>query len=146
MSDVDKVSIDRIVREFYGAFTNRNGAAPNVDVLYELFLSQGVVIKNSGDAPEVYDLAAFVEPRRKLLTDGTLIDFCEEETFERTEIIGNIAQRFSLYRKSWIASGQPFEGRGAKTLQLVRTPRGWRIASLAWDDERAGLTIPDRLP
>ena len=32
-----------------------------------------------------------------------------------------------------------------KTLQFVETPQGWRIASVAWDDEREGLAVPEGL-
>ena len=32
--------------------------------------------------------------------------------------------------------GEPFTGRGAKSVQLVRTSDGWRISAVAWDDER----------
>ena len=28
-----------------------------------------------------------------------------------------------------------------KTLQFVRTPAGWRISAVAWDDERDGLRL-----
>ena len=28
--------------------------------------------------------------------------------------------------------------------QYVRTPVGWRISAMAWDDERPGLTLPQR--
>jgi RimJ/RimL family protein N-acetyltransferase len=141
----DNIAIDRATRAFYDAFTNRGGVEPNLDSLYELFLPQAVVTKNTGSMPEVHDLAGFVESRRALLTGGTLTDFSEEEVFERTDVLGNVAQRFSLYRKSWFESGRPFEGRGVTTLQFVRTPGGWKIASVAWDDERDGLRIPNRL-
>ena len=131
----DKTAIDAVAAEFFDAFTNRNGADPNVDALYRLFLPEGIVVNNSGDAPQVFDLAAFVEPRRALLTGGGVTEFCEKEVAEKTEILGNIAQRVSRYRKSWIASERTFEGGGTKAMQLVKTPEGWKIAALAWFDE-----------
>lgn len=85
-----------------------------------------------------------IESREKLLNEGLLVDFKEEELFERTEIFGNIAHRFSLYRKSGILSGGAFETKGMKTIQFIKTSNGWKISSLAWDDERDGLTIPDK--
>ena len=39
-------------------------------------------------------------------------------------------------------SGARFEGKGVKVFQFVRTAGHWRIAAVAWDDEREGLTIP----
>lgn len=130
----DKSAIDALTVEFYGAFTNRGGAA-DVDRLYRLFIPGANVIKNVGGELAVYDLRGFVEPRRALLSDGSIADFVEEETAEKTELFGNIAQRFSRYRKQWKAAGQTCSGGGAKSLQFVRTPDGWRIASLVWDDD-----------
>lgn len=132
---VDKAAIDDVTAAFFDAFTNANGDAPNVDVLYRLFIPEAVIVSNSGTAPIVYDVAGFVEPRRVLLTGGSLADFSEWEVSEKTEIFGNVAHRLSHYEKSWTASGEPFTGGGAKTIQFVRTPEGWRIASVAWTDD-----------
>jgi ribosomal-protein-serine acetyltransferase len=132
--DADKTAIDELVAAFFDAFTNRAGTKPDLDRLYRLFIPQAIIIKNTGTEPEVYDVAGFAEPRRKMLTDGSLTEFSEQEVSERTEIFGNVAQRFCLYKKSWIASGTAFEGGGANVIQFVRTPAGWKIGSLAWDD------------
>ena len=35
-------------------------------------------------------------------------------------------------------SGQRFEAKGMKSIQLVNTEQGWRICSVVWDDERDG--------
>lgn len=85
--------------------------------------------------PVVYDVASFLEPRKTILTDGTVREFSEYETSAQTHVYGNIAQRFSRYEKNWIASGVRVEGRGAKVTQFVRTPQGWKISSVAWDDD-----------
>lgn len=119
---------------FLGAFTNTGGSRPNVDVIREVFIPQGMIINNVGREPVLYDLDAFIEPREKLLTDGTLTEFSEWEVAERTEIFGSIAHRFSDYRKSGFLDGEWFEGSGRKTTQFIRTPDGWRMSSMAWDD------------
>lgn len=131
----DKHAIDEVTAAFFNAFTNRGGAQPDVDVLYRLFIPEAVIVKTVGGSPVVYDVASFVEPRRTILTDGSLTDFREEETSEQTEVFGNIAQRFSRYSKSWVVSGERFAGAGTKSINFVRTPAGWKIASLVWDDE-----------
>ncbi|WP_405652841.1 hypothetical protein OG581_22705 [Streptomyces sp. NBC_01386] len=77
----------------------------------------------------------FIEPRRKLLSDGRLVEFSEWETSEHTQIAGDIAARFGEYRKSGVMNGEPFEGGGTKSIQFVRTPEGWRIASFTWYDQ-----------
>jgi len=139
----DKQELDALVRRFFAIFTNTGGATPRVEAAYGLFIPEGIVVKNTGSAPEIYSLREFVEPRRKWLTNGTLVDFEEAEVSERTDVFGNIAQRFSTYRKSGVLSGEPFAARGMKVMQFVRTPAGWRFSSVAWDDERDGLALPD---
>ena len=132
----DKAAIDAVTGVFFDAFTSRDGKAASVDRLYEVFVPEALIVKNTGDEPVVYDLAGFVEPRRELLSGGSLTNFREAEVSERTEIFGRIAHRFSVYEKSWTNEGKHHAGRGAKAIQFVRTPQGWKISSLAWDDER----------
>jgi len=144
MSD-DERAIDLLVSRFFAAFANRHGRA-DVASARHLLLAGAVIVKNVGSSPEIYDVDSFLVPREALLSNGSLLDFEEEETASRTDIHGNVAQRLSLYRKSGVLSGQRFETRGVKTFQFVRTPAGWRISAVAWDDEREGLSLPDRLP
>lgn len=146
MSESDTAStkavLDGLTQAFFRAFDNRNGRRPDLASLHDLFIAQAMIVKNSGAAPEICTLAQFIEPREQLLSDGCLIDFFEVELRERTEIFGRIAQRFCLYRKSGTLRGQAFETRGMKTLQFLETSAGWKISSVAWDDEREGLAIP----
>ncbi|MEZ0092200.1 GNAT family N-acetyltransferase [Streptacidiphilus sp. EB129] len=129
-----KAELDRLMSAFLGAFANTGGGRPRVDVIREVFVPQGMIISNAGDEPVVYDLDAFIAPRERMLTDGTLTEFSEWEAGERTEIFGSIAHRFSEYGKSGFLRGEWFEGSGRKTTQFVRTPDGWRMSSMAWDD------------
>jgi hypothetical protein len=46
-----------------------------------------------------------------------------------------VAHRFSTYEKRGVRDGTPFAARGRIATQFVRTPGGWRITSMAWDDE-----------
>ena len=141
----DRAEIDNLVGRFFAAFTNKGDMVPNVESLAGLFIPAGIIVKAIGQEPEVYTVKSFIEPRARLISNGTLTDFHEEETAARTDILGNIAQRVSLYRKSGRMSGERLEGAGVKVIQLVRTGAGWRISSVAWDDERDGLTIPEAL-
>lgn len=137
----DKAAIDQLTKRFYSLFTNRDGTAPNVAGIHELFIAEGVIVKTCGELPVVYDLEGFIEPRELLLRDGELVEFEEEEVRERTLIMGYVAQRFSVYRKSGVLRGEPFEGRGIKTMQFVRTNGAWKMSAVAWDDEREGFTL-----
>ncbi|MER7197811.1 DUF4440 domain-containing protein [Streptomyces sp. CB01635] len=128
-----KTEIDAITAEFFGAFDNRGGSEADVDRIRRLTIP-GAVIVSTGPATTAYTVDEFIEPRRKLLSDGRLVEFSEWETTERTQIAGDIAARFGEYRKSGIMNGEPFEGGGTKSIQFVRTPEGWRIASFIWFD------------
>ncbi|WP_432164803.1 DUF4440 domain-containing protein [Streptomyces sp. bgisy031] len=129
-----KAEIDEITAEFFGAFDNRDGREADVDRIRRLTIP-GALIVSTGPATTAYTVDEFIEPRQKLLSDGRLVEFSEWETSERTEIAGDIAARFGEYRKSGVMNGEPFEGGGTKSIQFVRTPEGWRIASFTWFDQ-----------
>ncbi|WP_030384988.1 DUF4440 domain-containing protein [Streptomyces sp. NRRL S-241] len=129
-----KAEIDVVTAEFFGAFDNRGGATADLDRIRRLVLPGGVITV-TGPQFTVYTVDGFIEPRRRLLAEGRLVEFSEWETSERTEIAGDIASRFGEYRKSGVLDGEPFEGGGTKTIQFVRTPEGWRITAFAWYDQ-----------
>ncbi|QIG44323.1 nuclear transport factor 2 family protein [Nocardioides anomalus] len=134
----DETQIAAAVRTFFDAFTS--GPAPDVArrmvALREVLLPQALVVRTCGGEPTAYDVEGFIAPREALLTDGTLSEFREWEVEGRTEVYGDIAHHWCTYAKEGVQGGAPMSGRGAKTLQLVRTGAGWRISAAAWDDER----------
>ncbi|MEO6611443.1 MAG: hypothetical protein ABIT05_04900 [Chitinophagaceae bacterium] len=140
-TETTKFVLDELTKQFFQLFTNKDGVVPALENIYKLCIPQAMIIKNTGTSPELYNLEQFIAPRKKILTDGTLVDFSEEEIAERTAIFGNIAQRFCSYKKSGILSGQPFNTKGMKTIQFIKTAEDWKISSLAWDDEREGLEV-----
>ncbi|HWW07035.1 hypothetical protein [Collimonas sp.] len=137
-----EAEIDALMQAFFSVFTNKNGVKPDLDAIHRMFLPQGLIIKCNGAEREIYTLQEFIEPRRQLLSGGRLIEFQEQEVSARTDIFGSIAQRYSIYKKSGILDGQAFQARGVKAMQLIRMD-GWKLVSLAWEDERDGLAIPD---
>ncbi|GAA1937538.1 YybH family protein [Kitasatospora viridis] len=129
----DKTAIDQLVAEFFGAFDNRAGGPADVGRLRRLMLPGGVIVA-TGEKYSAFTVEEFVGPRELLLSDGRLVGFAEWETSEQTELMGDVACRFGTYRKSGTLNGEPYEGGGHKTFQLVRTPDGWRIAAFSWYD------------
>jgi hypothetical protein len=130
----DKEQIDQLCKAFFDLFTNTNGKVPDLDIIYKLCISQAIIIKKEGRAETVYNLSFFIEPRKKILTEGTLIDFKEWENEESTVISKNIAQRFSRYQKSGILNGDSFNQQGTKFFQFIKSNNEWRITSLVWED------------
>ena len=144
--DDERRAIDLLVKEFYSVFDNRGGRVPRLETLKIICLPACVVTRAAADVTLTCVLAAFIDPRAALLTSGELVEFSEEEEHARTELFGSVAQRVSTYRKSGVLRGEPYSGRGIKFMQFVRTDGDWRISSIAWEDERPGLEIPQVFP
>ncbi len=96
----DRLEIGALTARFFELFTNKDGKVPNLKDIKSIFIPNGILISNTEHTPIIYDIDGFIKPREKMLTDGTLTNFCEREISHSTEIFGNIAQRFSLYEKS----------------------------------------------
>jgi hypothetical protein len=140
-----QAEIDALVRRFYALFSPGSDGRVDLAALPTLCLAEARIVKTCGPGFEVYDLASFAAPRERLLNEGTLTGFEEHEVEAQTTVVGQVAQRLSLYRKAGRLRGEPFEGRGIKCFQFVQSPAGWRISALAWDDERDGLVLPPSL-
>ena len=141
---VGKAELDRLTADFFDAVSFEEGGTPPYDNIYVLFIEGGLLVKSANSAPEVSTVNQFIEPRREMVRSGELTRFAEMELCEFTEIFGNVAHRFSSYAKSGIMKGVPIAARGMISTQFVRTPEGWKISAMAWDDERPGLSIPER--
>jgi hypothetical protein len=46
-----------------------------------------------------------------------------------------VDEELSTYEKRGVRDGTAFAARGRIATQFVRPPGGWRITSMAWDDE-----------
>jgi hypothetical protein len=132
----DKPAIDNIVKAFFDIFTNTNNKQPDWAIINTVCIPETIIIKKSGTTEAVYSLSSFIEPRQKILTDGTLTNFQESETKEETKITGNIAQRFSTYQKSGYLNGTYFNETGNKFFQFIKTNNGWKINALIWEEDK----------
>jgi len=139
-----KAEIDTLTAAFFRAVSFGDGETPPYANLYDIFIESGQIIKNSSSSPEIYTVRQFIEPRQRIVESGELKSFRESETEEITEIFGNVAHRLSVYEKHGLSTGAMIEGRGVISIQFIATPTGWKISAMAWDDERPGLTIPER--
>ena len=138
-----KAELDRLTTEFFLAVSFEEGATPMYENIYELFIDSGLLVKNTGPAPEINTVQQFIEPRVVAVRNGELTRFHEIELSETTEIFGNVAHRFNSYAKSGTIKGIPFTARGMVSTQFIKTTAGWKISAMAWDDERPGLSIPE---
>lgn len=67
--------------------------------------------------------------------------FLEEELDHQCEVFGNIARVRSVYRSVYGSGADAREGRGVNFYNLVRDGGVWKIMSIVWDNERAGLSL-----
>jgi hypothetical protein len=133
--------LKRLMGAFFRAVSFETGEKPAYDTITELFIAYGLLIKNSGPAPEICDVASFIKPRQASVDAGELTRFHEAEVAGVTEVFGNVAHRFCSYVKSGALKGAPFEARGMISTQFILTGQGWKMTCMAWDDERPGLEI-----
>jgi hypothetical protein len=136
-------ALQSLIGQFFAAVSFPEGGAPHYDRIRDVFVPEGLLIKNSGEAPEISGLDAFIAPRQALFDAGRLTSFEEVEVAARTEAFGNVAHRLSTYDKRGVQDGAAFAATGIITTQFIATPAGWRMTAMAWDDERPGLVVPD---
>ena len=128
--------IDKLVADFFSAFDNRKGAPETANIL-ACFTDKAVIARSSGLDTELYTVMEFAVPRIELLTQGTLVNFHEEEISSTTCVFGSIATRTSRYSKAGLLKGDQYAGVGTKCFQLVELTCGWRIVCLLWVDDHA---------
>jgi hypothetical protein len=136
MPDSDEVQIEGLMTGFLRAVSFTAGDRPDYGDLPALFIPQAKLIRTSGPAPEISSVEQFVRTRQRAVYAGELMSFEETELAQTTELFGNIAHRFSSYAKRGTTNHGPIDVRGAISTQFIRTEAGWRISSMAWDDER----------
>jgi len=136
--------LDRLTGEFFRSVSFEVGEVPVYQNIYALFIETGLLIKSVGTVPEILSVRQFIESRQAMVSADELTRFREVELSKTMEAFGNVAQRFSAYSKSGTMKGVPFKARGMISTQFILTPAGWKMSAMAWDDERPGLSLPER--
>lgn len=131
----DEAQIQALTDRFFKLFDNRAGAVPYLPSLPALCLPEVRFVQTGKGEPQLMDLMAFMQPRAALLSEGHLQDFAEWELEGRTQVFGNMAQRWLRCAKVGQLDGTTCAGQGCKSLQFVRTAQGWRISTVLWEDE-----------
>ena len=140
----DAAEMAGLLANFFRAVSFPAGGRPEYSAMYGLFSEGARLIKNSGALPEISTVDEFILPRQQQVDSGDLTSFEKVELTHITEVFGNVGHRFSTYAKRGTIKGVAFEAQGIISTQFIRTPSGWKISAMAWDDERPGLAIPDR--
>ncbi len=140
----DHSQLSDLIQRFLRAVSFTPGTRPTYDEIHDLFTDTGTLTPTSSGTPQTMTVSQFVGSRWAMVDAGELTAFYEGEISDITEIFGNVAHRLSVYVKRGTATTGPIESLGAISTQFVRTPAGWRVLSMIWDDERPGLELPLR--
>jgi hypothetical protein len=149
-SDVD--SIDHILASLYDVISGPPGQR-DWDRFRSLFLPDGrigVVLPASDatkDAPARKGDAVFLTPDMYAERDDPYFKahgFFERSIANRVEEFGNLVHVWSTYEsRNAKEDAKPFT-RGINSIQIVQSRGRFWIASVLFDDERPGLTLPEK--
>ena len=148
LGDVD--TVDHLVASLYDVISGPAGQR-NWDRFRALFVPDGrlaVVVPESAaikDARASKGDAVFLTPDMYAQRDDPYFKthgFFERSIANRVEEFGNLVEVWSTYEsRNAKEDAQPFS-RGINSIQIVHAQGRFWIASLLFDDERPGLTLP----
>ncbi|MFI5914095.1 hypothetical protein [Dactylosporangium sp. NPDC051541] len=127
---------EALLAGFFRAVSFEAGAAPDYEAIRAVFVPRGLLIRALTTPAEVSTIDEFIAPRVEQVRSGALTAFAESEISGESQVFGNVGQRWSRYDKHGVLNGAAFAAQGWISTQFARTSDGWRITSMAWDDER----------
>lgn len=149
--DVD--SAEHLVAALYDVISGPAGKPRDWGRFRSLFLPEGRlgVIRPetpaTKDAPAGKGDAVLLSPDMYVQRDDPYFKthgFFERSIANRVEVFGNLVQVWSTYESRHAEQDrQPF-ARGINSIQIVNAQGRFWIASILWDEERAGLALPEK--
>lgn len=137
----DRRTIDSLIAALYGTISGPAGER-DWDRFRALFIPGARLIRTDRSAgeitPQVLDVEGFISAAAGNLAASA---FYEREAARRTESFGAVAHVFSTYEARHAPDTEPF-ARGINSIQLFADESGWRVSSLAWDEETPENAIP----
>jgi len=151
VSDVD--SVEHLVASLYEVISGPAGKPRDWERFRALFLPDGRLGVIRADAAATADHpvrksdAVFLTPDMYVERDDPYFKtqgFFERSIVNRVEEFGNMAHVWSTYESRHAADDpKPFT-RGINSIQIVHAQGRYWLASVMWDDERPGLTLPEK--
>jgi len=149
----DVESVDALMAALYDVISGPAGKPRDWDRFRSLFLPDGRlgVIRHAGPAadgrPAHPDDVVFLTPQDYVDRDAPFFQtngFFERGIANRVEEFGNLVSVWSTYESRHAADDpKPFV-RGINSLQIVNAQGRYWVASIIWDDERSGITLPEK--
>ncbi|MGD0215220.1 MAG: hypothetical protein ABSB87_18495 [Terriglobales bacterium] len=150
-SDVD--TVEHLVAALYDVISGPASKPRDWDRFRSLFLPDGRLGVIRPDAPAIADQPArksdaiFLTPDMYVERDDPYFKtqgFFERSIANRVEEFGNLVHVWSTYESRHAADdSKPFT-RGINSLQIIHAQGRYWVASIMWDDERPGLTLPEK--
>ena len=140
----DVGSIDAIVAAVYDVISGPAG--PRDWDRFKSLLLPECRLMPAGHRPDGQDVYRVMDADGYIQRAGQTFlkeGFFETGVAQTVEQFANIAHVFSTYESRHEKGAAPF-ARGVNSMQLVKLGDRWWIASIMWDAERAGVTIPDK--
>jgi hypothetical protein len=149
--DVD--TIEHLVDSLYDVISGPAGKPRDWERFRSLFLPDGRLVVIRADAPAKGD-----QPARKsdavFRTPDMYVErndpyfktngFFERGIANRVEEFGNLAHVWSTYESRRATTDSAPFARGINSIQIVHAQGRFWVASITWDDERPGLTLPEK--
>lgn len=136
-------AIDSLTRHFYESISFKNGVAPDVNTLQNIFHGAGLMINDTAEIPRLYTAESFAQYIESQIADGEINQFVQREIHSRTDIFGKVAQRLSIYEYSFNAyESDSRVPRGINFIQYVNINDNWVITSMVCNDENEEYQIP----
>jgi hypothetical protein len=140
----DTVSIDAIIKALYESISGPAGAPRQWErdrALYApgaLLLPMRPPSAGMGSSAEMLDFDGYVKSRTPFFAANS---FYEVEIARREFHFGAMAHVFSVYEGREAPNGKILK-RGINSIQLFHDGARWWVASIMWDNERDGVTLP----
>ena len=145
--DKDKAEIAALIRDCYAMVSGPAGPR-DWSRQGELFHPDCRQMRTGVDANGAPWIEIFSPDEYAANADALLstMDFYEVALVNRIEVFGNMAQAWSSYEAKHHPDDVEPERRGINAFQFYKGPEGrWQIISMIWDNERAGLTLPEAM-
>jgi hypothetical protein len=150
-SDVD--TVEHLVAALYDVISGPAGKPRDWDRFRSLFLPDGRLGVIRPDTPATAKQPArtsdaiFLTPDMYVERDDPYFKtqgFFERSIANRVEEFGNLAHVWSTYESRHAADdAKPFT-RGINSIQIIHAQGRYWVASIMWDDERSGSTLPEK--
>lgn len=150
-SDVD--TVEHLVSALYDVISGPAGKPRDWDRFRSLFLPDGRLGVIRADAPAKenqparHSDALFRTPDMYVERNDPYFKtsgFFERGIANRVELFGNLVQVWSTYESRHAMTDLAPFARGINSIQIVHAQGRFWLASLMWDDERPGLTLPEK--